>query len=35
LDWLSTGEIQYYLLDAVGRTSDDVSGLQDRTAFSP
>lgn len=32
---IKTGEIQYYLLPAVGPESDDVSGLQDRTAFLP
>lgn len=36
--WLrqkSSGQINYYALTAVGATSDDVSGLQDREAFAP
>jgi hypothetical protein len=36
--WLrqvSTGEVRYYTLGPVSPTSDDVSGLQDRTAFLP
>lgn len=32
---VSSGDIRFYELDAVGPTEDDVSGLQDRTAFSP
>ena len=32
---LSTGAIRYYRLSGVGPGSDDVSGLQDRTAFLP
>lgn len=31
----STGEVNQYTLPAVGPASDDVSGLQDREAFSP
>jgi hypothetical protein len=31
----ATGEINYYDLDPVGAGTDDVSGLQDREAFSP
>ena len=30
-----SGQINYYRLAAVALTDDDVSGLQDRTAFSP
>jgi len=36
--WLrrtSSGQINYYKLSAVGAASDDVSGLQDREAFTP
>jgi hypothetical protein len=36
--WLrqtGSGEINYYILDAVGNAVDDVSGLQDREAFLP
>lgn len=32
---VSTGEVNYYLLDPVDPASDDVSGLQDRDAFTP
>jgi hypothetical protein len=32
---LSSGIEKQYTLDAVGGASDDVSGLQDRTAFTP
>lgn len=32
---LSTGEVNHYTLEEVGAASDDVSGLQDREAFSP
>ncbi len=32
---LSSGDIQYYDLPAVSAASDDVSGRQDRMAFSP
>ncbi|HSL84738.1 MAG TPA: hypothetical protein VLF66_18330 [Thermoanaerobaculia bacterium] len=32
---LSTGDENQYTLEAVGPASDDVSGLQDRTAFNP
>lgn len=32
---LSTGEVNQYTLPAVPGSSDDVSGLQDRQAFSP
>ena len=36
--WLrqtSSGQVNYYLLEAVGATDDNVSGLQDRQAFQP
>lgn len=36
--WLrqvATGTVRYYRLDSVGSASDDVSGLQDREAFTP
>lgn len=36
--WLrqtGSGEINYYILDAVGSTSSDVPGIQDREAFVP
>ena len=36
--WLrqvSTDQVNFYELDAVGPASDDVSGLQDRSAFQP
>jgi hypothetical protein len=32
---ISTGIVRYYVLPAVPPTSDEVSGLQDRTAFLP
>jgi len=32
---LGSGEINYYILDAVGNDASDVSGLQDREAFLP
>lgn len=32
---LSTGQVNQYTLDPVGPGSEDVSGLQDRQAFSP
>lgn len=32
---LASGQVNYYELPAVGPGSDDVSGLQDRVAFSP
>jgi len=32
---LSTGQENQYTLEEVGAASDDVSGLQDRTAFTP
>jgi hypothetical protein len=32
---VSTGQINYYLLDAVAASDDNVSGLQDREAFLP
>ncbi len=35
LHQLSRDEINYYILDALGSTEDNVSGLQDRTAFLP
>ena len=31
----ASGEINYYHLDPVGSGVDDVSGLQDREAFTP
>lgn len=31
----ATGQVQEYVLPSVGALSDDVSGLQDRTAFLP
>jgi hypothetical protein len=36
--WLrqtATGQINFYELESVGSGSDNVSGLQDRQAFSP
>ena len=35
LHQLSHDEINYYILDAVGSGDDNVSGLQDRQAYSP
>lgn len=32
---VSSGEIQTYVLDAVGPTDDDLPGVQDRTGFLP
>jgi hypothetical protein len=32
---VSTGQVNSYVLETVPPTADDVSGLQDRTAFSP
>lgn len=32
---IATQTVRYYDLERVGRTSDDVSGLQDREAFDP
>lgn len=32
---VSTGQVEFYELGPVGPASDDVSGLQDRQAFSP
>ena len=36
--WLrqtGSGEINYYLLDAIGNDATDVPGIQDREAFVP